>query len=73
MPEHGLKSMLRILRTSLVVQWLRLYSPNAHSHGQELDPMCCYSEFSCLQLKDPACHYEDQRPHVQQLRLGTAR
>ena len=34
MPELGLKSMLRILRTSLVVQWLRLYSPNAHSHGQ---------------------------------------
>ena len=38
MPELGLKCMLRILRTSLVVQWLRRHSPNAHSlgstHGQ---------------------------------------
>ena len=61
MPELGIKSMLRILRT-----WVQ-------SMVRELDPMFCNSEFACLQLKDPACRYEDQRPHVRQLRLGTAR
>ena len=45
--------------TSLVVQWLRLWAPNAEVEVQplvwELDPTCLNEEFDAA-TKDPTCH-----------------
>ena len=53
-----------MLRTSLVVQWLRLCAPNAGGPG--LIPHAAAK-------KDPECCNEDQRSHVPQLRPSAAK
>ena len=55
---------VRLLGTSLVVQWVRLHAPNAGVPGlipgRELDPACMPQLRVCMpQLKDPAFCNED--------------
>ena len=55
---------------SLVVQWLRLHASNARGPSSILSQ----STWSCmLQLKDPACYYEDWISHVLQLKPSAAK
>jgi len=60
--------LIKSLRTgtSLVVQWLRLSTPNAGALVRELDPTC-YSE------KKKIPNARTKRAHVLQLRCHTAK
>ena len=53
---HGLKKKKKLSGTSLLVQWLRLCSPNAEGPGSYPGQG---TRSHILQLKDPACHCED--------------
>ena len=64
-----------ILRTSLVVQWLRLHAPNAGDlssiPGQGTRFPHAATKSAHDATEDPTCHSEDWRPHM--LRHGTAK
>lgn len=56
--------------TSLVVQWQRLRLPTQGAHVQSLPAA---TKGSYATAKDPACHNEDRKVCVPQLRSSTAK
>ena len=60
----------KAFRTSLVVQWLRLHTPNAGVPGSNPAQR---NRSHMPQMKNPACHSQDGRPQVPYLRPGAAK
>ena len=67
-------SIMWYIRTSLMVQWLRLCTSKAGGlgsiSGQGTRAPCATTKSLCTATKDPICHSENQRFHMQQLRLA---
>ena len=66
-----------VIETSLVVQWIRLHAPNTGDPGsipgQGTRPCKLPLKSLHAATSESACHSEDRRPHVLQLRPSTAK